>query len=806
MGFAITGGLNEDAFILKTSPEGELEWMTTARAPEGGTLGNALICTPEGGFIAVGQGYEQGQAEVFIMRTDTVGQLMWQRTYGTPAEEAGTSIVRVHAVGYAVTGYAETAGGTAPVLLLIEDEGEEVSFDILDNLGESGEGFVALRNAEDEAAGVVLAGRLVPHGAADAQVFLAGLGFDATLQWLYTYGEVWGEDKAAKGLYLTGEGYVLAGTATRRGGHTDQLLLKTGLDGRVHTNRLFGKVLPDEGACTFDVEQTGLPQFLVEAVQGEESYLALTDEQGRYSLDLPAGTYRIRAHPVSDYWELCTPEQRLELGEGESAELNFAVRPIVQCPLLEVSVSTPFLRRCFEATYTVQYANYGTVPATQTRVELLLDEDLEYRSATQKPILVDGPRVLFHVGTVQPQERGSFQVQVGVGCEETVLGQTHCVEARIFPDSFCLATQNWSGANIEVGATCLGDSIEFVILNTGTGPTSGPLNYIVIEDQVVLLQGTFTLDAGETLKFTLPANGSTYFFQAQQEPGNPNAEDPSVTVEGCGAADNITLGLVNAYPLGDGNPFLDIDCQPNIGSFDPNDKQGYPLGYGDRHYIRRGQDLEYHIRFQNTGTDTAFRVVVEDVLPPQLDPRTLRPGAASHPYRVEFRRRDGANALRFVFDDILLPDSSTNEPASHGFVRFKISQRPELPPETTLENRADIFFDFNRPVRTNTARHTLGEDFFPKNLIELDRKGVLQLDIRPNPVVDRAWLLMPFSNAGETLEFRLYDLSGRPLHRETFTGGALEIRPRTWNLRSGLYFFEVLDGKRRIGMGRFVAL
>ncbi|MBL8964476.1 MAG: aldehyde dehydrogenase, partial [Phycisphaerae bacterium] len=49
-------------------------------------------------------------------------------------------------------------------------------------------------------------------------------------------------------------------------------------------------------------------------------------------------------------------------------------------------------------------------------------------------------------------------------------------------------------------------------------------------------------------------------------------------------------------------------CLPNIGAYDPNDKQAVPVGYGPEHFIRAGDPLHYQIRFQNTGTDTAFTV------------------------------------------------------------------------------------------------------------------------------------------------------------------------------------------------------
>ena len=61
-------------------------------------------------------------------------------------------------------------------------------------------------------------------------------------------------------------------------------------------------------------------------------------------------------------------------------------------------------------------------------------------------------------------------------------------------------------------------------------------------------------------------------------------------------------------------------------------KWAFPLGFGDENYIYRGQDIEYLIRFQNTGTDTAFFVTIRDTLSDFLDITTVRPGASSHNY------------------------------------------------------------------------------------------------------------------------------------------------------------------------------
>ncbi|MEZ4956293.1 MAG: hypothetical protein R2825_22230 [Saprospiraceae bacterium] len=89
------------------------------------------------------------------------------------------------------------------------------------------------------------------------------------------------------------------------------------------------------------------------------------------------------------------------------------------------------------------------------------------------------------------------------------------------------------------------------------------------------------------------------------------------------------------YPLNDADPFVDTDCRENTGSYDPNDKTGFPLGIDEDHFILKNTDIEYLIRFQNTGTDTALTVVIRDTLSPYLDPTSIEMGGGSHAFRYE---------------------------------------------------------------------------------------------------------------------------------------------------------------------------
>jgi uncharacterized repeat protein (TIGR01451 family) len=165
------------------------------------------------------------------------------------------------------------------------------------------------------------------------------------------------------------------------------------------------------------------------------------------------------------------------------------------------------------------------------------------------------------------------------------------------------------------------------------------------------------------------------------------------------------------------------------GSFDPNDKQVFPKHRIRIDSIQTGkQTLEYTIRFQNTGNDTAFNIHLADTLPLSLDMTTFKLLSASHPVELEWK---SGNVLHFYFRNILLPDSNRNEARSHGFVKFSMKPKPGLNATDSIVNKAAIYFDYNAPVITNRAT-----SFFNSYVVTSIRDMRLpnyQLSLYPNP-------------------------------------------------------------------------
>lgn len=524
------------------------------------------------------------------------------------------------------------------------------------------------------------------------------------------------------------------------------------------------------------------------------------DSSYRFWVD--TGVYRIAAIPPNVYWGVCQPPLEMVVTENsaDSTRVDFAATALVDCPFLETDIGIWGLRRCFNNTYTVKYCNSGTAPAEDAYIVVDLDPAMSFVSAGKPAENLGNNQWKFLLGELPLDFCDQFPLTVYLDCNSTVLGQTHCVTAHIYPDSFCLNPTSWSGANVELDGNCDSTNLFFRIKNTGLAPMTQVLDYVVIEDNIINLTGSFQLNPGEEMVQAVPANGSTWRLEAEQEPGNPYNNMPSITIEGCGqnSQGGISTGFVSQFGESDNEPAVSTDCMANIGSYDPNDKQGFPLGYGPKHQIEPGQALEYLIRFQNTGTDTAFRVIIRDTLSAWLDWQQVQPGVSSHPYRFEM----GANgAIAFVFDNILLPDSNVNEAASHGFVKFRVAQQAEVPLKSFILNQAAIYFDFNPPVITNQTSHQVGVDPLSVGLPgDPGKEGLPMIAVYPNP-----------ATAGATLRFELpagsygvwadcYDIHGKLQCRKRLNANRPELNLE--NIPSGLYYFRLFNAAGAMGTAK----
>ena len=575
-------------------------------------------------------------------------------------------------------------------------------------------------------------------------------------------------------------------------------------DGQILEGRVFSDTQMD---CVFQENEEGLNRWILEINNGENSQFVRTDETGLFRKYLSPGTYTVRPIlPDNRLWSLCELEKTITITEGqdEPVSTSFGAVAVVDCPAMNVDVSTAFLRRCFENIYRVDYCNQGTAAAEEVHIVLNLPEELSIVSSPIPYTDIGNGDFQFDIGTVPFNTCSGFALSLLLDCESTELGQTHCVEANIFPQMLCdTESQLWSGASLDIKSTCDGDSVRFDIENVGEGDMEAPQPFLVIEDMIIMRtnQAPIDLDSGGKTSITFPANGSTYRLAMKQIPNHPTSNNVSAAIEGCGQnpQGSFSTGIINMFTTDDESDFTDVDCQENIGAFDPNDKTGYPTGYGDNNYIDQNQKMTYHIRFQNTGTDTAFNVVVLDTLTEHLEVASLQLLSSSHEYTLEILEE---NILQFSFNDILLVDSVKNEPLSHGYIRFEIDQNLDVPLGTVLNNSAAIFFDFNEPVITNVTAHTLGEEFIEVELrTSIFTAPLYKMSAQPNPFANATTITIDQLNQKDN-SFFLYDLQGRLVKQQDFIGNQFELQRQ--ELLPGMYLFKVQSNGQVIGNGKLI--
>ncbi len=229
---------------------------------------------------------------------------------------------------------------------------------------------------------------------------------------------------------------------------------------------------------------------------------------------------------------------------------------------------------------------------------------------------------------------------------------------------------------------------------------------------------------------------------------------------------------------------IDLEI-PVLSSFDPNDKTVFPANTP-----RPGEttELVYRIRFQNTGTDTAFNVTVIDTLSENLNLFSLRMLETSHPYELQI---DAGNIVRWNFNNILLPDSTTNEPESHGFIYFKINTKNNLIDGDQIPNIAAIYFDYNDPILTNQVVTEIKDI-----LINTEDLSTLPFatQLQPNPTSHATRLVFEIEKP-EKIEMNLFNELGQQIKSvlllQTLEIGKHTIEFSLLSVPSGIYFLNI---------------
>lgn len=479
-------------------------------------------------------------------------------------------------------------------------------------------------------------------------------------------------------------------------------------------NLISGKVFADlNNDCVQQANEPALPNMVVVAEPG--SNYGITDENGQYTVAVDTGAYSVQQllpppQPGRVVQQLCAgPASVVFHSYGNAVSGPDFGNQVSIAHQLTVSVASNRRRRCFRNTTAVSYANTGFAAAPNATVTVALPPEVVFVKADVPHTLDAAGHYVFQVGALQPNQHGTITIQDSVVCgNPAIRGLTVCTRAWIRPVNTYPLPAGWNGASLAVTGKVVGSSqVRFVVRNQGAGATTDSLGLRIFQDAELALHQKISRAAGDSLVLRWTATGPVVRVEVDQPANHPHGQLASATVElPALRTTSLPSAAMRAMPPSDPQPEVAEDCQPILDSYDPNDKQVMPEGRTAQHYTPTNEALRYQVRFQNTGNDVAYRVAVVDTLSADLDLRTLEVGAVSHPYQLHVSGQQRP-VLTFTFDNIQLPDSAHNPAGSQGFVQFSIKPKAALPARTRIDNFADIFFDYNEPVRTNTTTNRL---------------------------------------------------------------------------------------------------
>ncbi|PKP22910.1 MAG: hypothetical protein CVU05_01830 [Bacteroidetes bacterium HGW-Bacteroidetes-21] len=235
---------------------------------------------------------------------------------------------------------------------------------------------------------------------------------------------------------------------------------------------------------------------------------------------------------------------------------------------------------------------------------------------------------------------------------------------------------------------------------------------------------------------------------------------------------------------------LDVDLTNNSGiskcivraSYDPNDKQVVPMGVTEHGYVLHGQELEYTVRFQNTGNYPAMNIYLRDTISTALDMSTIQIKSSSHPVSWQY---NADREIVFTFNNIMLPYEDEDESGSQGYVTYSISPYAGLADYTEVENTAYIYFDLNPPIVTNTSLNTY-VTVIPMSAENISYEPAI--NIYPNPAITR----LSWNQDLQTNRIRISNLQGKEiLSIENPESNNISIE----DLSEGVYIISIQSGK-----------
>jgi uncharacterized repeat protein (TIGR01451 family) len=744
---------NIDIWVVKLDPSGNIQWQKTIGGT-GGDYAGSIKQTSDGGYILVGStnsnngdvsGLHGSIEDIWVVKLDSSGSIQWQKTLGGSDYEYGSDIEQAIDGGYIVVGNTiSTDGDVTGLHSLYYWDYWIVKLDSTGNI----QWQKVLGGTNDDYAysidltidrGYIIAGYSdsedgdVTHNYGSSDFWIVKTDSIGNIIWQRSYGGYLMDypnsiQKSSDGGYIVaGTSFSYSGDVSENKGQCDYWILKLNCIGGIQWQKSFGG---NKGDYTKEIQQTNEGGYIVAGQTNTLNNGDVTNSRGQYD----CWVVKINIPNISGivYNDFNSNGTRDSLEQGVAQHL-LKIEPGPFYTSTNNDGYYMFYRDTgnYKITYIPQ--QYWSVTSDSTSYSITLSDSSDIADTL------------------------NFGVKAKLNTQDVGIYLTGNPVRPGFQTRYWINYKNWGTIDMNGTFSLAYDTLlSFIdcypLENNQTGNILD-WNYDTLannEDRNVFIN--FSL-------LNAPITGDTLVTSCFIE---PIAGDTNVT-------DNY-----------------DTLVQIITGSHDPNDKLVSPAGKGFEGYVLHGQKLIYTVRFQNTGTDTAFTVRIKDFIDSDMDIESFQFLASSHP--VVYTIGD-TGTVRFTFNNILLPDSNVNEPESHGFVKYSVKPKQGLPDYTQVTNKADIYFDYNPAVVTNEVLNTYVTTI-PVGIAESIYKDN-NVNIYPNPASDRIFIVLQKECKNTKLE--IFNTNGQLLMNQNILELKTSIDIST--LPKGIYFIKLMNEK-----------
>ena len=242
-----------DIYAVKISKTGSIQW-TRVIGGGGNEEGWSVIATDDGGYILVGgtQSFGQGSDDVYIVKLDSSGNLVWTKTIGGSSVDKGTDIIQTTDGGFAVTGYTNSFGhGNWDVYVIKLDTGGNIKWQIAIGGTESEEGTSIIQTRDGRY--FVITGWTYSFGQGGRDVYVVKIDTAGNLQWAITVGGS-NHEEGVDIIETSDEGYIVVGrTLSFSQGNDDIYVVRLDSNGGLLWTKAIGG---NGGDLGFSIAQT----------------------------------------------------------------------------------------------------------------------------------------------------------------------------------------------------------------------------------------------------------------------------------------------------------------------------------------------------------------------------------------------------------------------------------------------------------------------------------------------------------------------------------------------------------------------